>query len=250
MIVFIYTADQEVPFEGFYQALGSYKEVIFSNVKERFDEKTLETLLKDIDIKDETAIFYVPSKMKEKFKQPLENKFPGTKLDERKPTPEEKSSKGGIDSLIGIGWDALSRFIKEKMEIMRIIEPNKECVNLLNDIVSRKDSIIDAIFIYDVKNKYLCKTKGFDEIGQSKIDSEQFAKFLGSLLRTDDALEDYGILFINGVFISSYLVKNTSNFPIAISFITVKEEIPLARFNFFCNQHLKEIKLKCQEFDV
>ena len=88
MIIFIYDTIDKVPFEGPFESFGSYQEGIFSN-KEPFDKQTVETLLKDINIEDETAIFYVPSEIKAPFKHLVESRFSETAWNERKPTHEE-----------------------------------------------------------------------------------------------------------------------------------------------------------------
>jgi hypothetical protein len=249
MKVFIYKTNQDVPFEGFYQSLGgSLEKVIFSNVEQHFDDNTVETLLKGIDLDKETAIFYVPSEMKSRFKKRVESLFQGTKFDERNPTPEEKSSKGGILGFIGIGWDKLTRFVTENMEIIGVMAPKecpKECVEILKSIVSDDNNPIDAIFVYEVKNEYLlCKTENSAKPGTlQKYKLKSIVKSLGSL--KNDGLKCDILEFDDGIVIS-YLVKNASNSPEAIvGFITTVEDEILSNFLFFCNREFDAIKGMC-----
>jgi hypothetical protein len=252
MKIFIYQTNQDVPIKGFYQSLGgSLKTVIFSNVEKHFDEKTVEMLLKDIALDDETAIFYVPSKMKDRFKKRVEGQFQGTTCDEIKLTPEEENaSKRELLKSFGLGLDELTRFVKEKMEIIGVMKPKKacpkECADLLESIVSDDNNPIDAIFVYVLKNKVmLCQTENSAKPGTlQKYKLKSIVKSLGSL--KNDGLKCDILEFDDGIVIS-YVVKNASLPEAIVGFITTVNK-NMGSFLLFCNNHFDNVKGKCGSY--
>jgi len=170
--VIIYTAEIEVPFDEFYEPLGSWKKIIFSN-KIPFDEKTVSSLLDVIDFEDDSTVFYVPLEMKEIFLELLKV----IKKWNIEITPLES-----LKEPMGIIWDKFSQFyekmnISEALKIKIIPEknecPNKELESFLNKIVQKDDSI-DAVFVFDFKNSKFCKSvrrTDIEKFSISKIDS-------------------------------------------------------------------------------
>ncbi|EDN70608.1 hypothetical protein BGP_0974 [Beggiatoa sp. PS] len=240
--VFVYTNELEVPFDEFYQALGSYKKIIFSN-KKPFDEKTAQSLLEATNFEDDSTVFYVPLEMKENFVELLKKFLTIIKKWNIEITPLES-----LKEPMGIIWDKFSQFY-EKMKVIEVFnmsrtkECPKECIDLLNDIVNQVKTI-DAIFIYDVKNKYmLCKTEN-----PSKPETLLKYNSLKSIMKSLDSLKNeglkYEILKFDDGFVISYLVRNPSDSPVAIiGFITtVKEDRILNKFLFFCNNEFNALK--------
>jgi len=191
MEIFVYTAEEKVPFQESYLPLGAFEKIIFSNNfregQDNFDEDEVESLFKSIDNIDAT-VFYVPSEIENKFTKLLGNLFNITQWEKEDIAMTSSKDASGV-----FGWKELSQFF-EKMTLDWIIKPihkimikgqtkecPKECVDLLNDTVSGE--AIEAIVIFDLKyDTIFCESKSESE---SKVDID--LHIIKSLIKVKNA---------------------------------------------------------------
>jgi len=132
-----------VPINGFFEPIVSQCYGIFSNDPQKIDENRLEMSLENC-LENETAIFYVPSDMKNLIKKLL-TKFTGKEWGDKSTPDEREQSKKQLQNQ-QIGWNELSPFIEEKMDVIEILEENNVIQELFDKITSENTNI-DAVFL-------------------------------------------------------------------------------------------------------
>jgi hypothetical protein len=219
MRLFIYQAHEDVPFEGFFQPLGSYKKVILSNHLEQIKlfnqhEGTLiEELLPEgvPDASDETicyipandeSIFFVPLEMKDTLMNLLNRLFQTTWWKQDKTTPKPSSDEIGV-----VGGDELSQFYSQ-LETQTVLQPiaedtmdktqaKQELLQLFNEIAAQ-DNEIDAVLVSTYDGNRTRVAYSSDPKADRKVDTDAYAaqlKDLVSLLsKTQQINPDIGLL--------------------------------------------------------
>jgi len=165
MILFIYTASKEAPFEGMFRAIGSYERIFFSNNNteiERFNQhegahaKDLlpEGLTEPSDDTsccippDDGRIFFIPLEMKDTFMNLLKSLFKKTNW------AEDKTSKKPSKDDIGlVGSDDFSQFY-DNIEVQTVLkqeeivdDPRVAELKTLLDQIAQDENEIDVIFV-------------------------------------------------------------------------------------------------------
>ncbi|MDM8558099.1 hypothetical protein [Candidatus Parabeggiatoa sp. HSG14] len=219
MKFFIYTSNEEVPFEGLFFPIGSYKKVIFSNNDKQvklFNQREgsiAKELLPDgiVDPSDQTicslppdddSLFFIPLDMKDTFINKLvKGLFKTTDWTEN--TPQNKPSK---DEIGLVGEDKLSQFY-DQIETQTVLKPvtensvekteaKQELLKLFNDIVSQ-DNEIDAVLVSTYDGNRTRVAYSSDPTPDRKVDIDAYAvqlKDLVSLLsKTQKVNPDIGL---------------------------------------------------------
>jgi len=254
MKIVIYEANSEVPFSDFSKKIGTNK-IIFSNAKERIEELDKEQTRPLLVTSEDNTIFYVPEKISDWFEELVKN-VKNTELETLDVTEKDKHSLKKI-GVVGSGWEKLTQFFEE-MRIKWVLRKKKcpeEIMDFMNRIVRDETNSINAIFVYDLRDKTIvCHTDDADEKGQLlKNVPESIAKSLGSLKSTYDMLSrfgettelnesKYGIFQFSGGILNLYFPSDLSNMPIIVGFVTVKEKEKIGTFLIHCAFHIEDIR--------
>ncbi len=203
MIFFIYTATEEVPFEGLFEPIGSYKKIFLSNndkqikLFNQYNGSIIEDLLPEgiIDPTDETIcyippeddrIFFIPLEMKDTLKKLIKGLFKSIVLMENK-----TSNKPSKDDIGLVSNSELSQFY-EKIETQTVIKPivedtvekteaKKELLTLLNKIAA-EDNEIDAVLVSTYDGNRTRVAYSSDPKEDRRVDTEAFAAQLKDLV--------------------------------------------------------------------
>jgi hypothetical protein len=204
MILFIYTASEEAPFEELFYPIGDYKKVILSNQEQqiklfnRHSGAPIKELLpegitnpNDDTIcyipADDDSIFFIPLEMKDTFMKLLARLFKTTLW-----KPDESTPKPSKDDIGLIGEDNLSQFY-EQMETQAILTPIAEedtvekieakqaLLKLLNDITA-EDNEIDAVLVSTYDGNRTRVAYSSDPKADRRVDTDSFAAQLKDLV--------------------------------------------------------------------
>ena len=205
MKLFVYNSHENAPFDKFYQVLGGYQRIIFSNdskYRDKFSQQ--EVIIKELlptnrvhpedntilvpseeDEKDE-KIFFIPLTMKDNFIKFLKSLFQKTDWQENKTIQKPSTDEIGI-----VGGDSkLSQFynqIKTEVVLTPITEGivNKseakaELLKLFN-FISEQDNEIDAVLVttYAGKIQEVCLS---DPKKDRHVDVKSYAAQLKDLV--------------------------------------------------------------------
>jgi hypothetical protein len=213
MKLFIYTATEEIPFEGLFEPIGSYEKIILSNNDKqiklflRHNGLPIKDLLPDSISDDDNRLFFIPIEMKDMFMKLFDSLFKQTKWVKDKNTQKPSKEKIGL-----VGEDELSSFY-DQIETEAVLKPltedtvekaeaKQKLLELFNTIAT-EDNEIDAVLvsIYDGNRTRVAYSS--DPKQERRVDSDSFAIQLKDLIslisKTKKVNPDVG-LFDNAVF--------------------------------------------------
>ncbi|HDN26106.1 MAG TPA: hypothetical protein ENG03_03230 [Thioploca sp.] len=202
MILFIYKATEDAPFEGLFYPIGDYKKIILSNNNneiERFNQHNgspITDLLPEgiADPTDETiccippddnSLFFIPLEMKETFMKLLEGLFKKTTW-----LPDKTTQKPSKDEIGLVGGNEQSQFY-DNLETQSVLKPAEDTVDkteakqgllkLFNDI-THQDNEIDAVLVstYDSNRTRVAYSSEAKE--QRAVDTDSYAVQLKDLV--------------------------------------------------------------------
>ena len=217
MILFIYQATEEAPFEGLFYPIGGYKKIILSNNNneiERF-KKHNGSLITDLlpegiaEPTDETiccippddnSLFFIPLEMKETFMKLFEGLFKKTTWLKDKTTKKPSKDEIGL-----VGGNEVSQFY-DNLEIQSVLIPEEDTVEkaeakqglleLFNTVI-HQDNEIDAVLVSTYDESRTRVAYSSDPKEHRTVDTDSYAvqlKDLVSLLsKTKQVNPDIGL---------------------------------------------------------
>ena len=217
MILFIYQATEEAPFEGLFYPIGGYKKIILSNNNneiERFNKHN-GSLITDLlpegiaeptdDANcyippDDNSLFFIPLEMKETFMKLFEGLFKKTTWLKDKTTKKPSKDEIGL-----VGGNEVSQFY-DNLEIQSVLIPEEDTVEkaeakqglleLFNTVI-HQDNEIDAVLVSTYDESRTRVAYSSDPKEHRTVDTDSYAvqlKDLVSLLsKTKQVNPDIGL---------------------------------------------------------